>query len=58
MHLLADIANGNTSAADVLFLIGCVLFVIVAALEAMAKNVAGAVLAIGLAAVALAWLLL
>lgn len=56
--VLADIANGNTNWADVCFLIAVVLFVLGAVVAFQVKTFYAVVLALGLAAVSLAWLLL
>jgi hypothetical protein len=56
--ILADIAHGNTNWADVFFLIAVVLFVAGAIVAVMVKTFYAAVLAAGLAFVALGWLVL
>jgi hypothetical protein len=58
MALLADIAHGETTFADVMFLVALVLFLIGAALAYTAKALWATVVSVGLAAVALAWLVL
>lgn len=60
--LMADISSGNTGFADVMFLVGFILFLL-AALLFWPRNpplpaFGHTVLAIGLAAVALGWLVL
>ena len=59
--LMADISSGNTGFADVMFLVGFILFLIAAfILYPRPGNppVGHSVLALGLAAVALGWLVL
>ena len=56
--MVADIASGEVDAADVLFLVAVILFAIAAVLRAMARSVDSAIVAAGLTAVALGWLLL
>lgn len=58
MHILADIASGETAWADIFFLIAVILFVIVAILEFMARALPAGILAVGLAFVALGFLVL
>lgn len=62
MSLIADISSGNTGFADVCFLIGLILFILAAILWWPANPprpaYAGSVLCLGLAAVALGWLVL
>ena len=62
MSVLADISSGNTGFADVCFLIGMILFLVAALLlhpRPSAYPVHGlSVVALGLAAVALGWLVL
>ena len=58
-HLvIATVVEGKADLADVLFLIAFILFVIVAIFHLMRRAFEGALLAFGLAAVALAWLVL
>jgi hypothetical protein len=56
--MLADIASGEVDWADVLFLVAFILFVIVTIMAVMRRAFEPALLAAGLACVALAWLLL
>lgn len=62
MTLLADISTGNTGFADVMFLVGLILFLIAAVLcyprPSTVPAVGHTVAALGLAAVALGWLVL
>jgi hypothetical protein len=61
MNLLADISTGNTGFADVMFLVGFILFVIAAVIlypRPSNPPIGHSVLALGLAAVALGWLVL
>lgn len=58
MSILADIESGNTDLADILFLVAVVLFVIGAVLAFQAKAVWATLVAAGLAATALALLVL
>lgn len=64
MTLLADISTGNTGFADVMFLVGFILFVIAAVVlyprtpPPTIPALGHTVLALGLAAVALGWLVL
>lgn len=63
MTLLADISSGNTGFADIMFLVGFILFVIAAFLSHPRTGVnypvaGGSIVALGLAAVALGWLVL
>jgi len=62
MSMIADIASGNTDWADIFFLIAVILFVIgaVVAYRPMVNErpLWATVVALGLAFVALAWLLL
>jgi len=61
VSLLADISSGNTGFADIMFLVGFILFIIAAfLLFPSARNWAfgHSVAALGLAAVALGWLVL
>ena len=59
--MLADIAHGNTSLADVMFLVGFILFVLAAILYWPRSDnppYGGILVSLGLAAVALGWLVL
>ena len=59
--LLADISSGNTGFADVMFLVGFILFLIAAVLlypRSPGPPYGNIVAALGLAAVALGWLVL
>jgi hypothetical protein len=56
--MIATIIDGETDLADVLFLLAFLLFCIVAVLHLMRRSIDGALLAFGLAAVALGWLVL
>ena len=60
--LLADISTGNTGFADVMFLVGFILFLIAAALywprPSSDQIYGGVALALGSAAIALGWLVL
>ena len=62
--VLADISQGNTGFADVMFLVGFILFLIAAILlypypaEPPKPAYGFTVLALGLAAIALGWLVL
>lgn len=64
MNILADISQGNTGFADVMFLVGFILFLLAALIlypRTPPPNVPAighTVLALGLAAVALGWLVL
>jgi uncharacterized membrane protein len=63
MQLLADISEGNTGFADVMFLVGFILFIVAAFLLHPRTDhtypLNGlSVVALGLAAVALGWLVL
>jgi len=63
MNLLADISSGNTGFADVMFLVGFILFLIAAFLLHPRPNVTYpvhglVVVALGLAAISLGWLVL
>jgi fucose permease len=61
MNLIADISSGNTAFADVCFLIGLILFLIAAVLfypRPSNPPYGHVVTALGLAAVALGWLVL
>lgn len=59
--LLADISTGNTGFADVMFLVGFILFVVATILrivKAETWSYDSMLIAAGLAAVALGWLVL
>jgi len=61
MAMIADISSGNTGFADVMFLVGMILFLLAAFLFYPRPSVpwfAHTVLSLGLAAVALGWLVL
>ncbi|HEX5015987.1 MAG TPA: hypothetical protein VFX15_00200 [Actinomycetes bacterium] len=62
MSLLADISSGNTGFADVMFLVGFVLFILAAILYIPGNPpkppYAAMVMCLGLGAVALGWLVL
>jgi hypothetical protein len=61
MTLLADISSGNTEFADIMFLVGFILFLIAAFLlypRPTNPPIGHSVLALGLAAVALGYLVL
>jgi hypothetical protein len=63
MAVIADISSGNTGFADVCFLIGMILFLVAALLLHPRPNTSypvhgHTVVALGLAAVALGWLVL
>ena len=56
--LLADISQGNTGFADIMFLVAFILFLIAGAVAYQAKALWATVVCVGLAAVALGWLVL
>jgi len=56
--LLADIAHGQTTGADISFLVALILFLIGAFIAFQVKTVYAVVICVGLAAVALGLLLL
>jgi hypothetical protein len=58
MSTLATIIDGEADLADVLFLLAFLLFCIVAVLNLMRRSVEAELTSFGLAAVALAWLVL
>lgn len=63
MNLIADISEGNTGFADVMFLVAFIVFAIAIITEIPAVRPQGSVwwrllIAVGLAAAALAWLVL
>ena len=56
--MLADIANGNTNWADILFLVALILFLIGGFLAYQAQALWATVMSLGLAALSGAWLVL
>lgn len=56
--ILADIANGNTGFADVMFLLALILFLVAGFIAYTAKALWATVVCLGLAAISLAWLVL
>ena len=62
MRLLADISSGNSGFADIMFLVGSILFLIAAILywprTPNSPPYGGVALCLGLACVALGWLVL
>ena len=56
--LLADIASGNTGFADIMFLVAFILFLIGGFIAYQVKTLYATVIAVGLAAVSLGWLVL
>jgi len=56
MSILADISTGHHAGADVLFLVAVILFCVMAVIAAVERAVPTVLLAVGLACVALAWL--
>jgi hypothetical protein len=56
--ILADIASGNTGFADVMFLVAMILFLVAGFVAFQVKTFYATVIAIGLAAMALGWLVL
>ena len=58
--MIADIAHGHVDGADLLFLIAAIVFIIAAIVEVVVKPVVlnMLLLFVGLACVALAWLIL
>ena len=58
MSILADISHGNTGFADVMFLVALILFLIAGFIAYTAKALWATVVCVGLAAVALGWLVL
>ena len=58
MHLLADIATGKTDVAEIMFLVALILFLVAAVISFMAKSLWSAVVCLGLAFAAFAWVLL
>jgi hypothetical protein len=58
MSVLADIANGNTGFADVMFLVALIVFLLAAVVAFQVKTFYATVIALGLAALSLGWLVL
>jgi hypothetical protein len=58
MSILADISQGNSGFADVMFLVAMILFLIAGFIAYTAKALWATVMCIGLAAVSLGWLVL
>lgn len=56
--MVGDIASGNTGFADVMFLVALIVFLLGAVMAFQAKALYAAVVAVGLAAVSLGWLVL
>ena len=56
--MLADIAHGNTGFADIMFLVALILFLIAGVVAFQVKTFYATVIALGLAAVSLGWLVL
>lgn len=56
--MLADIASGNTGFADIMFLVALILFLLAGAIAFQVKTFYATAIAVGLAAVSLAWLVL
>ena len=56
--MIADIASGNTGFADVMFLVAFILFLVAGFVAFQVKTFYATVLALGLAAVSLGWLVL
>jgi len=56
--MLADISQGHSGFADIMFLVALIVFLIGAFIAYQAKALYAAVVAVGLAAVALGWLVL
>jgi len=56
--MIATVIDGEADLADILFLVAFILFVIVAVFHLMRRAFEGALLAFGLASIALAWLVL
>ena len=56
MAFVADIAQGNTGFADVMYLVAFILFLIGAFLAYTAKALWATVMSLGLAAISLGWL--
>jgi hypothetical protein len=58
MSVLADISTGHHAGADVLFLIAVLLFIVLAVVAAVERTIPMVLVAAGLAAVSLGWLVL
>jgi hypothetical protein len=56
--ILADIASGNTGFADVMFLVALIVFLLGAVVAFQVKTFYATVIALGLAALSLGWLVL
>jgi hypothetical protein len=56
--LLADISQGHTEFSDVMLLVALILFLIAAFIAYTAKALWATVMSVGLAAVALGWMVL
>ena len=56
--MLADIANGNTAFADVMFLVALIIFLLAGFVAYGAKALWAAVMCIAFAALSLGWLVL
>lgn len=56
--MLADIASGNTGFADIMFLVALILFLLAGVVAFQVKTFYATVIAVGLAAVSLGWLVL
>lgn len=56
--ILADIASGNTGFADIMFLVAFIVFLLAAVVAFQVKTFYATVIALGLAAVSLGWLVL
>jgi len=56
--VIADIASGNTGFADVMFLVALVIFLVAAFVAFQVKTFYATVIALGLAALSLGWLVL
>jgi hypothetical protein len=56
--MLADIASGNTGFADVMFLVAMIIFLVAGFIAYQVKTFYATLIALGLAAVSLGWLVL
>lgn len=56
--ILADISTGNTGFADIMFLVALIVFLIAAAIAFQVRTFYATAIAVGLAALALGWLVL
>lgn len=56
--MIADISSGNTGFADIMFLVALIVFLLGAVVAFQAKTFYATVIAVGLAAVSLGWLVL